>query len=176
MIVASNEFGIDFKDSASYDDFMPTELFIPKGHPVLLRIRARDVLHSVFAPHFRLKMDAVPGMPTKFWFIPTKTTSQIREEVGNPEFNYEIACTEVCGRGHFAMRFIIKVVEQDEYDVWYAEQKSFVEQNKEYVLTKAPEGLKRLVGEAVETPASVPVISVADTSSSVLAAIPANKL
>ncbi|TAH25609.1 MAG: cytochrome c oxidase subunit II [Cytophagales bacterium] len=145
-IDASNEFGLDFSDKSSYDDFIPSELYIPKGKPVLLRIRARDVLHSVFAPHFRLKMDAVPGMPTKFWFTPTKTTAQIREELGNPDFNYEIACTEVCGRGHFAMRFVIKVVEEAEYEEWYKTQKTFVEMNQEYVLSKATsDELKKLV-------------------------------
>lgn len=169
-IDASNEFGIDFNDKASYDDFLPTELYVPKGQPVLLRIRARDVLHSVFAPHFRLKMDAVPGMPTKFWFTPNKTTVQIREELGNPEFNYEIACTEVCGRGHFAMRYVIKVVEPEEYEEWFASQKSFVEMNKEYVLTKAPEFLKSLVGK--DEPASITpviVIPVLDTTASAAA-------
>jgi cytochrome c oxidase subunit 2 len=161
-IDASNEFGIDFTDKASFDDFLPSELYIPKGKPVLLKIRARDVLHSVFAPHFRLKMDAVPGMPTKFWFVPTKTTKQIREELGNPEFNYEIACTEVCGRGHFAMRFIIKVVEPDEYDSWLASQKTFVEMNKEYVLSKASEELKKLV--QIEKEVQPSVQSVVDTT------------
>ena len=168
-IDASNEFGVDFTDKASYDDFMPTELYIPKGKPVLLRVRARDVLHSVFAPHFRLKMDAVPGMPTKFWFVPTKTTETIREELGNPNFNYEIACTEVCGRGHFAMRFIIKVVELDEYNKWYAEQKTFVDLNKEYVLSKAPKELIPLIGKdapALEAPLQT-VIPVVDTTTAI---------
>lgn len=170
-IDASNEFGVDFTDKLSYDDFMPTELYIPKGRPVLLRIRARDVLHSVFAPHFRLKMDAVPGMPTKFWFIPTKTTETIREELGKPDFNYEIACTEVCGRGHFAMRFVIKVVEPEQYEKWFAEQKTFVSLNKDYVLSKAPEHLKSLIGvdEPVTAPATSAVIPVADTTQPVMA-------
>jgi cytochrome c oxidase subunit 2 len=153
-IDASNEFGLDFTDKSSYDDFMPTEMYVPNGKPVVLKIRARDVIHSVFAPHFRLKMDAVPGMPTKFWFIPTKTTAKMREELGNPDFNYEIACTEVCGRGHFAMRFVIKVVEPAEYNSWYASQKTFVEMNPEYVYNLAPNALKGLIklDKKVETP------------------------
>ena len=40
-------------------------------------------------------MDAVPGMPTSFTFTATKTTEEMREELNDPEFNYEIACTEV---------------------------------------------------------------------------------
>ncbi|MEY3644329.1 MAG: hypothetical protein RLZZ207_1024 [Bacteroidota bacterium] len=129
LINASNSHGIDFTDKNSMDDFPSPKVVIPKGEPVLFKIRARDVLHSVFAPHMRLKMDAVPGMPTRFWFIPTKTTAEMRAELNDPEFEYEIACTEICGRGHFSMKKVIEVVEPAEYQKWMAEQKSFVQQN-----------------------------------------------
>ena len=94
-----------------------------------MQIRARDVLHSVFAPHFRLKMDAVPGMPTTFWFVPTKTTAEMREETKNPDFNYEIACTEICGQGHFSMRMIAVVIEQSEFDAWKKEQQTMIQRD-----------------------------------------------
>jgi cytochrome c oxidase subunit 2 len=129
LINASNSHGIDFTDKNSIDDFPSPKVVIPKGEPVLFKIRARDVLHSVFAPHMRLKMDAVPGMPTRFWFVPTKTTAEMRAELNDPEFEYEIACTEICGRGHFSMKKIIEVVEPAEYRKWLAEQKSFLQQN-----------------------------------------------
>ena len=129
LINASNSHGIDFTDKNSIDDFPSPRVVIPKGEPVLFKIRARDVLHSVFAPHMRLKMDAVPGMPTRFWFVPTKTTAEMRAELKNPEFEYEIACTEICGRGHFSMKKIIEVVEPAEYQKWLSEQKSFLQQN-----------------------------------------------
>lgn len=129
LIDAVNEFGVDFSDPNSHDDFMPMEIHVPKGKPVLLKIRSRDVIHSVFMPHFRLKMDAVPGMPTKFWFVPTKTTYEMQSETGNPNFNYELACTEICGRGHFAMRFIVVVDEPEDYEVWLSNQTPFIEQN-----------------------------------------------
>lgn len=127
-----NEFGIDFEDPNANDDFLARELHIPVNTPVLFKIRARDVLHSVFAPHFRLKMDAVPGMPTQFHFKPTITTQQMRQKLGNDKFNYEIACTEVCGVGHSAMRFIIVVDEPKEYQKWFAEQKPFLEDKPEF--------------------------------------------
>lgn len=142
-IDATNQLGLDFSDKQAFDDFIPREIFLPVNKPVVFHIRARDVLHSVFAPHFRVKMDAVPGMPTKFAFTPTKTTQQMRDELGNPNFNYEIACTEVCGRNHFAMRFIIIVGEEDEYKAWLAQQKSFLSQNPEYV-SQIPDRLKHL--------------------------------
>jgi cytochrome c oxidase subunit 2 len=143
MIDATNEFGLDFSDRAGFDDFTPRELHLPKGQPVEFQIRARDVLHSVFAPHFRLKMDAVPGMPTRFWFVPTKSTAEMRVETGNPDFNYEIACTEVCGRGHFSMRLLVVVDEPEDYEAWKAEQKSWLSKNPEY-LAKVPANLKEL--------------------------------
>jgi cytochrome c oxidase subunit II len=143
LIDVENEFGMDFRDRAAFDDFVPREMYLPKGRPVEFQIRARDVLHSVFAPHFRLKMDAVPGMPTRFWFVPTKTTAEMREETGNPEFNYEIACTEVCGRGHFSMRLLVVVVEPEEYDRWKAGQEPWLSKNPDY-LAKVPENLRDL--------------------------------
>lgn len=146
LIDAINEFGLDLTDKNSFDDFKSLELHIPKGdeeHPIeiLLKIRAKDVLHSVFLPHFRLKMDAVPGMPTQFKFTATKTTKEMREELGNPNFNYEMACTEICGKGHFSMKMLVVVEEKDEYEKWKASQEAWLKQNPEY-LKKVPDALK----------------------------------
>lgn len=145
LISATNSGGVDYTDKNALDDFPSPVIVIPKGEPVLFKIRARDVLHSVFAPHMRLKMDAVPGMPTRFWFVPTKTTAEMREETGNPDFEYEIACTEICGRGHFGMRKVIEVVEPEEYQKWFASQKSFIEMNPALA-----EGLQADVEEVAE--------------------------
>ncbi|HNU43089.1 MAG TPA: cytochrome c oxidase subunit II, partial [Cyclobacteriaceae bacterium] len=60
MIDASNEFGLDLSEEHTWDDFKSLELHLPKGKEVKLMIRAKDVIHSVFLPHFRVKMDAVP--------------------------------------------------------------------------------------------------------------------
>jgi cytochrome c oxidase subunit 2 len=143
LVDATNVMGVDFRDKASFDDFEPRELHLPKGKAVLFKIRARDVIHSVYAPHFRLKMDAVPGMPTSFWFIPTKSTEDMRKETGNPNFNYEIGCAEICGRGHFAMRLLVVVDEPEQYEKWKAEQKSWLSSNPDY-LAKVPADLKEL--------------------------------
>jgi len=136
-----NTVGIDFSDRNSFDDYMAGEVHVPVNQPVLFKIRARDVLHSVFAPHFRLKMDAVPGMPTKFWFIPTKTTSDMKTITGNPDFTYEIACTEVCGPGHFGMRLKMVVDDEDEFAAWCKSQESFLAKNPDY-LKAVPDKLR----------------------------------
>jgi len=143
-ISAENPLGQDFTDSKNFDDFHPDEMWLPVGKQVRIRIIARDVLHSFFLPHFRVKMDAVPGLPTYFVFTPTKTTEEYRSELRNypeynvpkdptdPEskmiwedFNYELACAELCGRSHYSMRRIVRVVSQEEYDAWLTKQKSF---------------------------------------------------
>jgi len=88
-------------------------------------------------------MDAVPGMPTQFKFVATKTTAEMRSETGNPNFNYEMACTEVCGKGHFSMKFPVVVEEQEDYDKWKAAQESWLKQNPDY-LKFVPEKYKEM--------------------------------
>lgn len=141
LIDAVNEFGLDLTDKNSFDDFKSLELHIPKDKEVLLRIRAKDVLHSVYLPHFRVKMDAVPGMTTLFKFTATKTTQEMRDELSNQNFNYEMACAEICGRGHFSMRMLVVVHEQDEFEEWKKGQESWLKQNPDY-LKKVPAALQ----------------------------------
>lgn len=136
-----NEFGLDLTDKNSFDDFKSLELHLPVNKEILLKIRAKDVLHSVFLPHFRVKMDAVPGMPTQFKFKVTKTTQQMRDELGNPDFNYEMACTEICGRGHFSMKMNVVVEDEESYERWKASQEAWLKQNPDY-LKKVPNALK----------------------------------
>jgi len=132
-IDAANQFGMKLEDENSYDDFMPLEMHLPVGREVLLKIRARDVLHSVFIPHLRVKMDAVPGMPTHFKFIPTKTTEEMRTELGDAEFDYFITCTEICGRGHFSMKLKLVIEEEADYEAWKAEQQPWLKLNEDYL-------------------------------------------
>lgn len=148
---AGNPLGLDFADANSFDDFSnSTELHIPKGKPVLLRIKARDVLHSVFIPHMRVKMDAVPGMPTKFWFIADKSTAEMKALLNDSEFDYEIACTEICGKSHFGMRMVLKVDEPEEYEKWKREQKPVLTLNPD-LLVHVPEKLKARALKYIET-------------------------
>lgn len=161
MIDASNEFGLDLSDKNTFDDFKSLELHLPKGQEVQLMIRAKDVLHSVFLPHFRLKMDAVPGMHTTFKFVATKSTADMRAETGNPNFNYEMACTEICGRGHFSMRFPVFVHDSvEDYEKWMASHEAWLKQNPEY-LQRVPAELR----EAAIIKAGIP----ADSKEAILA-------
>ena len=121
---AGNELGLDWNDPLNKDDFMPTEVHLVVGKPVKFVIGSRDVIHDVGLPHFRMKMDAVPGIPTTLWFTPKFTTKQMKEKTGNPDFTFEISCDQMCGSGHYSMRGVIVVETQEEYDAWVAKQKS----------------------------------------------------
>ena len=141
LIDETNSIGIDYTDKNSFDDFTATELHLPKGKPVLLKIHAQDVLHSVYLPYHRVKMDAVPGMPTKFWFTPNMSTDEMRAKLNNKDFNFKLNCTEICGRGHFGMAITVFVDEPEDYKKWCAEQKPFLAMNPAY-LEKVPANLK----------------------------------
>ena len=142
LITGTNPLGQDWTDLKNMDDIFADEIVLPVGKKVRVRITARDVLHSFFLPHFRVKMDAVPGMPTYFVFTPTRTTAEYREELSKyseykkqdpndpvhtlwENFNYELACAELCGNGHFSMRRIVRIVSEDEYKIWLSQQKSY---------------------------------------------------
>ncbi len=118
----TNEVGIDWNDPSSKDDFLANDIVLPVGKPVEVKIEAMDVIHSFFLPHFRVKMDAVPGITTRFWFVPTITTEEMREKLGDPGFNFELACAELCGRGHSSMRKVVTIVTPEEYQKWVEAQ------------------------------------------------------
>ncbi len=120
-----NQLGLIWEDKAAHDDIVTNEaMYMVVGKPVKLIINSRDVVHDVGMVHFRLKMDAVPGTPTTIWFTPKFTTQEMKEKTGNPDFEYEISCDQMCGKGHFGMKGIIKVVSQAEYILWMAKQKT----------------------------------------------------
>lgn len=129
---ANNPVGQNWEDALNKDDFMANEMHLVVGKPVKLIIGSRDVVHDVGLSHFRLKMDAVPGIPTTLWFTPKFTTTQMKEKTGNPDFVYELSCDQMCGVGHFTMKANIIVESQQEYDAWVAKQKS------QYEMAHAP--------------------------------------
>jgi cytochrome c oxidase subunit 2 len=126
-----NILGLDWKDKATKDDIIiPNgELRLVKGKPVELIIGSRDVIHDVGLSHFRMKMDAVPGISSRLWFTPLFTTEEMKAKTGNPNFVYELSCDQMCGKGHYSMRAVIIVETQAEHDAWLAKQQSYYAQN-----------------------------------------------
>ncbi len=120
---AGNPLGQIWSDKDNHDDvYVSQEMHVVVNKPVKLIIGAKDVIHDVGLAHFRMKMDAVPGIPTTMWFTPKFTTKQMREKYG-PDFNYEISCDQMCGKGHFSMRGTIVVETQEEFDRWILSKK-----------------------------------------------------
>lgn len=143
LITGNNSLGQDWNDVKNLDDILPDKIVLPVNKKVRVRITSRDVLHNFYLPHFRVKMDAIPGIPTYFVFTPKETTKDFRERLrasGKYDFpydktdteskpyweevNFELACAELCGNGHFSMRKIVEIVSEEEYNKWLGEQKS----------------------------------------------------
>ena len=122
---ANNPLGQLWEDPANHDDIYSSgeDMHLVVNKPVKLIINAKDVIHDVGLNHFRMKMDAVPGTPTTMWFTPIKTTLDMKKELNDPEFVYEITCDQMCGSGHFTMRGTIVVESQEEFDRWMASKK-----------------------------------------------------
>jgi cytochrome c oxidase subunit 2 len=79
-------------------------------------------------PEFRVKQDAIPGLTIPIWFVPTVTTAEMRTRKGNAEFQYEIACAQLCGLGHSAMRGFVTIQTAEEFQTWMDEK--VTEQNQ----------------------------------------------
>jgi len=118
LISDVNSLGVDSLDKFASDDIISKELVMPKGAEIELVINSRDVIHSVYLPHFRVQMNAVPGMTTRFSFKPTMTTAEMQKETKNPKFEYVMLCNKVCGVAHYNMKMPVRVVEMAEYQNW----------------------------------------------------------
>jgi cytochrome c oxidase subunit II len=81
-------------------------IHVPVGQPILVHLTAEDVIHSFFLPNFRVKQDAVPGLPQQVWFEATETGE------------FELACAELCGTGHTRMRGRVVVQSLEEFEAW----------------------------------------------------------
>jgi len=122
LTTPTNGLGIDFKDQKSWDDKLVSEIVIPVNKPVRFTIGSKDVLHSFYLPDFRVQINAVPGMPTYFQFTPRLTTTEVRVQRNNPEYDYVLLCAKNCGAGHYNMQAKVTVVSEAEYATWLAKQ------------------------------------------------------
>jgi cytochrome c oxidase subunit II len=120
---ATNPLGLDPADPNGKDDVTTVnQLHLPAGRPVIVRLRSKDVIHSFMLNEFRVKQDAIPGLSIPLWFIPTMTTTEIREKTGDPKYDYEIACAQLCGIGHSKMRGFVTVHPAAEFDAWLKQE------------------------------------------------------
>ena len=111
LVSADNPLGLDRSDPNAKDDITTiNQLNLPVDRPILVHLSSKDVIHSFGLYEMRVKQDAIPGMTIPVWFIPNR--------VGE----YEIACSQLCGLGHFRMRGFITIQSAADYQKWYDDQ------------------------------------------------------
>jgi cytochrome c oxidase subunit 2 len=107
-----NPVGLDSTDPAAKDDIVSPVAAVPAGHEVELILRSQDVTHSFYVRELRLKQDAVPGMEIHIHFT------------ANLPGDYELACAELCGLGHYRMHSMVTVMSEADYEKWLKDQEA----------------------------------------------------
>ena len=111
LISPSNPVGIDREDGAAKDDIgLLNVLTLPIDRTVVVQLASRDVVHSFTLPEMRVKQDAVPGTTARVWFTPTRAG------------DWEIACSQLCGLGHYRMRGEYHVLSAEDWTRWQADE------------------------------------------------------
>jgi len=108
-ISPENPFGTDPSDPRTAQDVISPDLVVPVDRPVHVLLHSRDVIHSFYVPEFRLYQDCVPGRTIGWvWFQATRTGE------------FQLACNQLCGTGHYNMKAPIRVVTETEFNQWLA--------------------------------------------------------
>jgi cytochrome c oxidase subunit 2 len=111
LISTTNPLGLDRTSPAGKDDVvLLSEIHLPVGRPVVIQLSSKDVIHSFGVHAFRVKQDAIPG-----------TLSTVRFTPGTSG-EFEIACSQLCGVGHYRMRGVITVESEDAYRAFLAKE------------------------------------------------------
>jgi len=111
LISASNPVGIDRDDPAAKDDIgLLNVLMLPVNRTAVIQLTSRDMIHSFTLNEMRVKQDAAPGMTARVWFTPVATG------------DWEIACSQLCGPGHYRMRGEYHVVDQAAWNKWQMDE------------------------------------------------------
>jgi len=107
LISPDNPAGLDRASPHAADDVISiNDMHLPLDRPVVAQLTARDVIHSFGVPAMRVKQDAIPGLTIPVWFTPALPGS------------FDIACSQLCGLGHYRMRAVITVVSPAEFAAW----------------------------------------------------------
>ncbi len=111
LVGSDNLIGIDRRDPDAKDDIVTSnQLMLPVNRSVLVHLSSQDVIHSFGLYEMRVKQDAIPGMSIPVWFIPNR--------VGE----YEIACSQLCGLGHYRMRGFVSIQSGANFQKWFDDQ------------------------------------------------------
>lgn len=113
----SNPLGLDKNDPYAKDDIVTiNELHLPVNKPVIVHLTSKDVIHCFNLPQMRVKQDVIPGISIPVWFKPIRTG------------DFEIACAQLCGLGHYRMRGYLTVHTEEDYQTWLQSKEKEKEQ------------------------------------------------
>ena len=116
LVGPDNPIGLDRRDPAAQDDITTiNRMNLPIGKPVLVYLSTKDVIHSFGLPEMRVKLDATPGIVQPVWFTPV--------EAGE----WDIACSQLCGLGHYRMRGVYAIQPQADFDAWLAREAALLQ-------------------------------------------------
>jgi cytochrome c oxidase subunit II len=111
LVSSDNPLGLDRNDPDAKDDVTTiNQLTLPVDRPILVHLSSKDVIHSFGVYELRVKQDSIPGMDIPVWFIPNR--------VGD----YEIACSQLCGLGHYRMRGFVNIKSAADYQAFLAQE------------------------------------------------------
>jgi len=114
LVNPDNPLGLDRDEAAGKDDLVVNgRLNLPVDRPVIVYLSSKDVIHSFALPQMRVKQDAIPGIVQPVWFTPTRTGQ------------WDIACSQLCGLGHYRMKGVYQIQTAEEYQAWLNEESSF---------------------------------------------------
>jgi cytochrome c oxidase subunit 2 len=115
LVGPDNPLGLDRNETVGRDDLVVNgRLNLPVGKPVIVFLSSKDVVHSFALPQMRVKQDAIPGIVQPVWFTPTSTGE------------WDIACSQLCGLGHYRMKGVYQIQSPEEYAAWLKEEASFI--------------------------------------------------
>jgi cytochrome c oxidase subunit 2 len=110
LVTPDNPLGLDRKSMHAADDITTiNQLNLPVNRPAIVQLSSKDVIHSFGLPNFRVKQDANPGLLTPVWFTP------------NRPGDYEIACSQLCGLGHYRMRGFVTIQSDEDFQKFLKE-------------------------------------------------------
>jgi cytochrome c oxidase subunit 2 len=116
LVSPDNPIGLDRRDPAAQDDITTiNRMNLPIGKPVLVYLSTKDVIHSFGLPEMRVKLDATPGIVQPVWFTPIATGE------------WDIACSQLCGLGHYRMRGVYAIQTQADFDAWLAREAALLQ-------------------------------------------------
>ena len=128
----TNPLSRDRSDPGAADDITTiNQLHVPVDKPVMIHLTSKDVIHCFALQEMRVKQDIIPGIMTPTWFVPTVTTDEMRVIKDLPKYNYEIACAQLCGLGHYRMRGFMTIHTQEDFDAWLVEEAAEIAAERE---------------------------------------------